>query len=312
MGGMKTTRLSEVDLNLLVVLESLLRTCSVTETARQLGRTQSGVSHALRRLRELFDDELFVRVGGVLAPTARAQQLAGPLRDLTRDTQRLLGSRGTFEPGRLRRTFTVASSDLGEVVVLPRLLKRLAQQAPGVVLNVTFVGGQVDDLVHAGKVDLAWGVGFQPLAGLMAQTLFEERNVCVVRQGHPRVDAALTLEDFVREHHVAVSPRGKGRDIVDDALEERGHQRQVVLRLQHFVTAPLVVASTDLLLVAPSRVAQALAAVAPLRILEPPLPLPTFSFAQAFGEMHREDPAHQWLRAQVVAACALEPRSGTR
>ena len=299
---MTTTQLSEVDLNLLVVLESLLQTCSVTVTARQLGRTQSGVSHALRRLRELFGDELFVRVGANLVPTARAQELAAPLKELVRDTQRLLGSRGTFEPQRLQRTFTIATSDLGEIVVLPRLLTLLAQQAPGVTLNVLFVGGQVDGMVQSGQVDLAWGASFQPLAGLMAQTLFEERNVCVVRKGHPRLDRKLTLEDFVREPQVAVSPRGLVRDIVDEALERQGHQRRVVLRLPHFVTAPLVVAASDLLLVAPSRVAVALAAVAPLQILEPPLPLPNFSFTQAYGEMHRKDPAHQWLRAQVVAS----------
>jgi len=307
MGDMTTTQLSEVDLNLLVALESLLQTCSVTETARQLGRTQSGVSHALRRLRELFGDELLVRVGGALVPTARAQELAGPLRDLMRDTQRLLGSRGPFEPQRLQRTFTIAASDLGEIVVLPRLLPLLAQQAPGVVINVVFVGSQIDGLVQSGQVDLAWGANFQALSGIMAQPLFEERNVCVVRKGHPRLAKKLTLEDFVREPHVAVSPRGMVRDIVDEALERLGHQRRVVLRLPHFVTAPLVVASSDLLLVAPSRVALALAAVAPLQILEPPLPLPHFSFTQAYGEMHRKDPAHQWLRAQVVAACAVEP-----
>jgi DNA-binding transcriptional LysR family regulator len=312
METMKELHISQVDLNLLVILEDLLRTSSVTQTAKRLGRTQSAVSHALRRLRGVFGDPLFVRVGAVLTPTARARELAEPLHELMHGAQRLLGSRGAFEPARLRRRFTVAASDFAEIVVLPGLLPRLAREAPGVELHVVFVGAQVDRLVQEGEVDLALGAGFQPLSGLLRQSLFEERNVCLVRQGHPRVKGKLTLEAFVREEHAVIAPRGLASHFVDEALAKQGLERRVVLRVPHFVTAPLLVASSDLLLVAPARVAEALAKLAPLRVLEPPLPLPGFTFIQVYAEANRGDPAHTWLRGLIAEVCAAPGRSGAR
>jgi DNA-binding transcriptional LysR family regulator len=305
--GMNETHLSQLDLNLLLVLEDLLRTASVTQTAKRLGRTQSAVSHALRRLRSVFGDPLFVRVGAVLTPTSRARELAEPLHELVNGAQRILGARGPFEPARLRRRFTVAASDFAEIVVLPKLLARLEREAPGVELNVVFVGSQVDRLVQSGEVDLALGAGFQPLAGLLQQTLFAERNVCLVRQGHPRVRGRLGLEAFTREAHAVIAPRGPTTDFVDEALARLGRQRRVVLRVPHFVTAPLLVASSELLLVAPERVARALAAIAPLRVLEPPLELPSFLFLQVYAEANRTDPAHVWLRGLIAEECANGP-----
>lgn len=262
------------------------------------------MSHALRRLRALFADPLFVRVGAVLRPTSRARELAEPLHEWVYGAQRLVGTRGAFEPARLRRRFTVAASDFAQVVILPRLLARLAREAPGVELHVVFVGAGVDLAVQSGEVDLALGAGFQPLSGLLRQTLFEERNVCLVRKGHPRVKGRLTLEDFVREPHADISPRGRPSTFVDDALAKLGQSRRVVLRLPHFVTAPLLVASSDLLLVAPARVAGALAPCVDLQVLEPPLPLPGFLVLQVYAEAHRADPAHAWLRACIAQECA--------
>ncbi len=303
---MNGVHLADLDLNLLLVLEDLLRTSSVTQTAKRLGRTQSAVSHALRRLRSVFADPLFVRVGAVLTPTARARELAEPLHALMHSAQRILGSRGPFEPARLQRRFTLAASDFAEIVVLPRLLPRLAREAPGVELNVVFVGGQVDRLVQSGEVDLALGGGFQPLSGLLQQPLYEEHNVCLVRRNHPRVRGRLTLEAFTREDHLVIAPRGAATNFVDEALTRLGRQRRVVARVPHFVTAPLLVASSDLLLVAPARVAETLARIAPLQVLKPPLELPSFFFLQVYAEANRADPAHAWLRGCIAQACARE------
>jgi DNA-binding transcriptional LysR family regulator len=306
MKAMNGVHVAGMDLNLLLVLEDLLRTCSVTRTAKRLGRTQSAVSHALRRLRSTFGDPLFVRVGAVLQPTARARELAEPLHEWVYGAHRLMGTRGAFEPARLRRRFTLAASDFAQVVLFPRLLARLAEEAPGVDLRVVFVGDGVDRAVQSGEVDLALGAGFQPLAGLLRQTLFEERNVCLARKDHPRVKGRLTLEDFVREPHADISPRGRPSTFVDEALAKLGRERRVVLSVPHFVTAPLLVARSDLLLVAPARVAAALAGVADLQVLEPPLPLPGFLFLQVYAEAHRADPAHAWLRALIAEVCAAE------
>jgi DNA-binding transcriptional LysR family regulator len=123
-------QLKNIDLNLLVVLDDLHTTRSTTTTARRLGRTQSAISHALARLRDVFDDPLFVRSGRALAPTATALALAGPLHELLERTQTLVQTGASFDAARLARTFTMASTDFFDTVVLPRALPALLREAP--------------------------------------------------------------------------------------------------------------------------------------------------------------------------------------
>lgn len=128
--------------------------------------------------------------------------------------------------------------------------------------------------------------------------------MCLVRSDHPRVRGRLSLESFTSEDHLVIAPRGAAPNFVDEALARLGRQRRVVLRVPHFVTAPLLVASSDLLLVAPARVAEALSTIVPLRVLKPPLELPSFFFLQVYAEANRVDPAHAWLRGCIAQACA--------
>lgn len=296
-------QLGSVDLNLLVVLHLLLETRNASKTAERLGRTPSAVSHALRRIRQVFDDPMFVRVGIGLEPTPHALALTPALKQVLQEIGGILSADRTFDPARAARTYRAGAVDYHELVVLPELARRLAEGAPGIAVETTNPGDDVERQVQAGALDLAFSVSPRPLPGLLQRTLFREEFCVLMRKDHPLARGRLTLRRFAAARHAVVSPRGRPGGRMDDALAEHGLQRQVVLRTAHFVTAPLVVAQTDLLLTIPKRVAHVLAGPHNLAMAKPPIDLPGFAVVLIYAETMAEDPAHRWLREQIVASC---------
>lgn len=304
---MKTHQLKDVDLNLLVILDVLLRTHSTVETARHLGRTQSAISHALQRLRDLLQDPLFIRMGRGMTPTALAAGLAEPLREVLAQAQSLLsGVQGTFSPQRLARTFLVGAPDMAEVLILPGLLKQLARTAPLVDVHCRFLGPDPERQVLAGVVDVMLGASFVDMAGLLVRRLYEEELVVVARRGHPLARGKVTVERFASAHHLLVSPRGNPGGFVDALLRKRGLKRRVVLVLPHFVAAVHVAATTDLLLTMPRRLFERLGNTLDLRAISVPFTLPTFTVAMAFPATQATEPAHAWFRQQIVDSLRAE------
>ncbi len=292
-----------IDLNLWLVLGHLLETSSVSATAVRLRRTQSAVSHSLAQLRRIFDDRLFVRMGSGLQPTPRALSLAPQVHQAL---DLLAGSLvpEDFVPARLAGVFRVAMSDYAQAVLLPALLPRVRERAPGVIFDVTF---RADDLaalaldVRDQRLDLALAIPGLDTPGLVTRHVLDEANVIVVRRGHPLAHK-LTVERWAAADHVLASPRGGLRDFVDSLLEARGLSRRVVARVPHFLVALTMVMSSDLVTLAPARLARAFAAHAGLSVLTPPLAVPDFSLVAYSPEVLRDDAAHVWLREEVVAA----------
>ena len=304
-------RLHELDLNLLFALDALLEEGSVTKAARRVGITQPAMSNALKRLRLALGDELLVRAGSGMVPTPRAVELAGPLREALGTLQRALDSDAQFDPETATRSFRIASTDYAELVLLPELAARLRDRAPSVDLFVRALEGEVprNDL-ESGDLDLAVGVFPDPPAGHVQQGLFRDRFVCVVREDHPRVPrGGLDLETYCRLEHILIAPRGEGPGIVDNSLARQGRARRIAVRVPHFLVAPLLVAKSDMVLTLASRVACQMAPVLGLRILQPPLELPTFTIRQIWHGRYRHDPAHRFLRGLVaeVARDVAEP-----
>ncbi len=295
-------QLAQVDLNLLVVLDELLRARSTTLAARRLGRTQSAVSHALRRLRHAFADPLFVRVGRALRPTAAAEQLASPLREVLDGARALLTKTRAFAPASLSREFVIAGTDYAEIMLMPRLMPALRRDAPGVTVVTRFLADDVERAIQAGEVDLAYGTRFRPLAGLLQQKIGYEPMRVLLRRGHPALRRGLTTGAFTSLDHVLVTPREQPGGAVDAALGLMGLRRRVVLRLPHFAAAAFIVAQTDLVVTLPAAVARTMAGKLGLVSVAAPFPLPGFTFSIAYGVTTRDDPAHAWFRARVLAA----------
>lgn len=297
---MRLEHLYGADLSLLVVLLVLLEERSVTRAAKRLGRSQPAISRALARLRDQLDDPLFVREGSELRPTARAEALAEPIgRALAAlDAEVLAPAR--FDPATDRRELRVVAADFAEAMLLPGPLAVLAQEAPGidVVLVASATGWSMAQTLREG-VHLA----LSPLSGEDAQVrsvaVGREDFVCLLRAGHPAADA-LDLATYAALPHLLVAPGGTPGGAVDKALERHGLGRRVAVRTRHFLTAPELVARTDLVATLPRRFAEAQAARLGLVVRPPPLEVPGFDMRVAWHERWQHDPGHRWIRERVV------------
>lgn len=293
---MNMVQLHTLDLNLLLVLDALLRTASATQAARQLGRTQSAVSHSLQRLREMFGDPLFVRVGARLRPTPRAEALRGPLAELLERTTALL-STPSFDPARLERTFHVASTDVIDAAVLPALVPALAREAPQVAVATRMGVLDLELALQQRELDLAIVTTLRSTAGLTLEPLFDDQLALVLRRRHPALRAPIGPDVYCALRHVLVAPRGLPGSPVDDALALKGRQRFLALRTTSFTAALRVVATSDLVTALPSRFAR----LAPRAVVTRPLPVGVapFRFRLAWSAALDTDPAHRWFRGRL-------------
>lgn len=284
-----------------IALQALLETCSVTLAASRLGVTQSAMSHTLARLRERLDDPLLVRSGKGMVLTTRAEQMAPRLRASLADLDSALAEASPFHPQSARHSFRLDTADYGELVLLPPLIERVSTRAPGVDLRVTRSEQSWEDL-ERGEVDLQLRVlsAAEEPAGARARALVRERFVCLMRRDHPLTDGPLTLERFADARHALIAPRGGPGGPVDNALERVGLRRRVVLSVPHFLAVPYVIASSDLVITLPERVARCFAESLPVVIVEPPLQLPGFTVSMVWHERRDRDPAHIWLRVQMT------------
>lgn len=298
--AMREVNLAGMDLNLLPVLDALLEERHVTRAARRLGLSQPAASRALGRLRGLLDDPLLVRGHAGLVLTPRAESLRAPLAQLLEQLAGLVSEPSAFDPATARGTLRIVCEDYISTVLLPRVLQALWQAAPGLDLDVESRPADLRGQLEAGAVDLAIGVFSEPAAGFQRQALFGERFACVVRRDHPQVRRRLTLARYAALPHALIGTGERGDGPVDRALAREGLKRRVALRLPHFLAAPLIVAGSDLVLTMPARLAQQMVALAPLRLLPPPVELASFRFAQLWHERRQNDTAHAWFRALVA------------
>jgi DNA-binding transcriptional LysR family regulator len=283
-------RLAGIDLNLLTSLDALLATQSVTRAARELGRTQPAVSHALRRLRELLGDELLVRTPGGMQATPRAQELRPAVRAAIEAAEAVLQEAPVFEPARAERSFRLAMADQTSFVLLPPLVARLSREAPGVRIDQ-----RPATQAAADDVDLTVGVFRDQPATMRDEPLFREEFACVIRRGSAAAKGRFDLKRYLALPHLLVAPRGLPGSPLDDALARAGQRRRVVLTVPHFLVAPHVIATTDLVWTAPAGVARAFGDL-PLAVREPPFRVDGFTVAMRWHVRLDRDPGLRWLR----------------
>jgi DNA-binding transcriptional LysR family regulator len=305
-------RLASVDLNLVVLFDALARERSVTRAAHRIGVTQSAVSHALRRLRELFGDPLLVRGRGGMVLTPRAEALVVPLRSGLVSLGRALAEPPEFEPATARRAFTLATPDLFDVLVIPALLAQIRKSAPGVDIAIVPLDPQkLGERLETGEIDAAITPRIDDTSelvvpGLFRRKLFRDRFACLLRASHPALGkrSTLTLASYAELSHVLVSPSGAGDGLVDRALERRGLARRIALRVPYFYAALAIVAKSDLVLTAPAPLVR-LADARSVTQVEPPLALPQHDIHLTWHERFTHDPGHRWFR-ELVATVAIE------
>lgn len=293
-------QLDPIDLNLLLQLHALLQERSVTQAAKRVHKTQSALSHTLNKLREIFNDQLLVRSGSEMVLTPRAQELLPTVQEALQTVYEVFRPPQGFDPLTLKHTFTLSMTDMLELTLLPPLLAALEERAPLVQLQCRTSTTPEQD-VQRGEADVALGVLTKELSGLLTQRLSQDRFVGVVSAKHPPFDpSAVTLAQYANARHLLVSTRHEPGSVVDHALKQHDLTRQVVARIPHFVTAPLILADTRAVLTVPEMIAKQLLGLgAQIKLFDPPLELPKIQFALLFHQSRRQDPAHIWMRGLI-------------
>lgn len=289
-----------LDLNLLKAFDALMDERNVTRAATRLALTQPAVSSILTRLRDSFDDPLFVRSQRGVIPTPRAQELSMVVKRILAEIDSMLRPTA-FDPANSDLTITIAATDYAlRAVVLPFILF-LRTQAPGIRVAVKpVVAEQVTTQLERGELDLALLTPDTTAPELHARHLFDEHYICVMRSGHPAAkETPLSLETFCQCDQAIVSLGGDSfRGVTDTALEQHGYKRNVVVSLPSFLALADILQTTDLIAVVPRKL---VAGQDGLVMLPPPINVPGFSKVLAWHERTHHDPAHNWLRNQLAA-----------
>ncbi len=291
----------KLDLNLLKALDALLDEGSVTGAARRLALTQPAVSGMLTRLRDHFDDPLFVRARHGMVPTLRARELAGPVKQILADIGGLL-TPTRFDPQQARMTYTIAATDYALKAVIVPLMAALKQQAPGIRVAVIPVdSARLAVQFERGDIDLALVTPQTTPEGLHGRELYQEQYVCMLRNGHPALaEGELSLARFCQLEHILVSGHGSFHGVTDDALAAIGRERRVGMAVSSFLVVLEVLRTTDMIAMVPRRLAQQ---AEDLTLLAPPLAVPGFIKSMAWHERNHRDPAQRWIRSLLVSLC---------
>lgn len=298
-----------LDFSLLLVFDELVRHERTTVVADRLGLSQSAVSHALARLRELFGDPLFTRRPDGLTPTRRALELAPKVRALLYMTQEVVSPPSVFDPANSDRQFRLAANDLGSTVFGEPLLTRLMAEAPAARLSTRFaVGATALEALRRDEVDVAIGRFGRVSDEFEVHTLLMERFAVVARQQHPALAEALTLDDYTALDHVLVSFTGGLSGMADEALARQGLQRQVKASVPMFLTALAAVAASDLVATVPYQLAKRFAPQFGLRLLEPPLEIDRFPIYLMRHASTRADAGLDWLVQRIQDIARALPR----
>jgi DNA-binding transcriptional LysR family regulator len=298
------TDLRSIDLNLLVVFAVLYRARNTTRAAEALHLTQPAVSNALRRLRDLFDDVLFVKTAHGMQPTPRADGIAALLDEGFASLRLAIQAGQAFDPKTSVRRFHLYVSDIGQSVFIPALAARLSKIAPDVhliTLNVPLEAAQ--QMMTLGQIDLAMGMFSELHGDFIQQRLFHETYVVLARKKHPKIGAKITVEQFFAAGHIIYTPTAGSHARFEaelDALSAKGgHTRNVALQLAHSSGIERIVASSDLIACVPSRVASAMTGGDGVRALALPFEMTPLDISQFWHERSHRDDAHQWLRALI-------------
>ncbi|MGE8359912.1 LysR family transcriptional regulator [Pseudomonas sp.] len=296
---MNRNDLRRADINLLVVFETLMRERNLTRVGEKLFLGQPTISAALGRLRSLFNDPLFIRVGRAMEPTARAEEIHARLTPALDAIAAALASSQTFDPQTSDTAFRIGLSDDVEYAMLPRFMQRLRDEAPNITLVVRRADQwQLPQLLVAGEISL----GISHTEDLPANS--RRMNLRPIRPMLLHAGAAaepLDLDAFCQRPHVVVSSMGNVTDETDRALNRLGRQRKVVLAVPQFSCLPTLLANSDLVALVPDYVALAMAQREGLNADRAPLDLPVPDLSMAWHGASHNDPRERWLRSRFSA-----------
>jgi DNA-binding transcriptional LysR family regulator len=295
-----TKLVNKLNIDGLEVFVHIYKTQSVSRAASQLGMEQASASIALNKLRQYFDDRLFVRTAAGMTPTPRAQSIYPELLEALARIEAARGKPTAFSPLEAVRDFRICMTDISEIVILPTLMNYFKTNAPGLTIGAEKISPESRQSLASGDVDLA--VGFLPdlEAGFYQQALFEQDFVCLAAKNHPRIQGKLGPRVFSSEGHILVATSGTGHAIVDKVLAKNKVERRIVLRVPSYLGVARIVAQTEFLVIVPRLFGMAIAKQERVQVLEPPINLPHYKVKQHWHERFNHDTGSIWLRQTIA------------
>lgn len=303
MSDFSTSELRRLDLTLLLVFLGLVRHRKAVDVAMELGLTQSAISQALKRLRDIFGDDLFLRRPHGMEPTATALALEAPVAAAVEALRGALGAARAFDPATATGVVRVAALDAEQAVLIPPVAARLRAQAPGLTLSVLPLGRDAAlEALAEGRADLAMGFIWDVPETISGEVLYRESFLVAGRMKAITSAPDLSLDTYCNADHILISPGGDLRGVVDDRLEAMGRRRRIVLGLPSFLPALAAAAASGALVTLPARVAAAFAPGFGLVTATPPLEVRRFPVSVFWHRRNDADPRTEWLRRIVRQA----------
>jgi DNA-binding transcriptional LysR family regulator len=300
MSELRNSELRRLDLTLLLVFLGLIRHRKALDVAAELGLTQSAISQSLKRLRDIFGDDLFLRRPHGMEPTATALALEAPVAAAVDALRGALGAARAFDPATATGLVRLAALDAEQAVLVPPLAARLRELTPGVTLSVLALGrGAAMDALAEGRADLALGYVWDMPEAISCEPLYEESFLVAGLPDALPHAPLIDIDAYCDADHVLISPGGDLRGVVDSQLEAMGRSRRVILGLPAFLPALAAVAASDALVTLPARVAQAFAPGFGLTTAKPPVPVRAFPVSVFWHRRNDTDPRTSWIRQQL-------------
>ena len=289
---------NDLDFRALTVFRALFQTHRVTAAADQLGLGQSNVSRELAKLRKHFGDPLFVRTRNGMEATPRAIQIAKSVDEMLHLYEYTLQGAVKFDPQESHRTFHIAGSEVGHVLLFSRISERVHSLAPNVKLHAVPLGVNTLAKELEGDTDMAIGPFPKLFAGIHERNIFWDRYVCLVSTEHPVIDGSISIAQFKTSHHILWSARNVGhvQEKISSELMRTIPKENIRLITENFLTAALLCQQSNYIATLPAGVAEILGDLAAFQVLDPPIELPPFDVKLYWHERYHSDPAHKWLR----------------
>lgn len=291
---------SKVDLNLFVVFDAVYTTRNLTRASEILCITQPAVSNALGRLRDMFNDPLFVRTGNTMTPTPVAKNAIAPAREALRLLQTSVSANQHFDPASAETAFSFSMADLYEAGIFPRLYPLLAGKAPKVRLhNFKIPRDEVPSALAKGQLDFSVdGPAFHDQPDICRYLFAQDRYVLASRRNHPRVGDTIELEAFLALEHVGLLQDREQPDQVEIAMERLDRRRNTRLQCNHLLTIPGLLMKSDLVACVPYHFCKHF----DLRWCELPFETPRLEYTLYWHLSADQDPSHRWMREQLIEA----------
>lgn len=292
-----------IDMNLLVVLDALMSERNVTRAGERLGMTQPAVSNALKRLRALTGDRLFVRGGDGIVPTLRAVELSEPLRDALNRIELALAPTA-FDPGSAELTFNLAFSDQANLIVLPPLATLLHAEAPGIELNaVAKALPTLPILLDKNQIDVAVGIFTDVPTRFRSEVLFQDRYVCLMRRDNPLAEGPLTLNRLDKAAHILLRSHPSAQALFDDVMAAHGlRRRSAVATTQTGAIGPIVRGGNMVACIL-AGIVEALPAEDRRGLICRTVPVPPVDIKLAWHVAGSDNVANRWLRSRIREVC---------